>query len=336
MHKAMFWSSKADKKVQCHLCPRECIIDVGKTGFCGVRQNSGGSLYSLVYAKPVSIAIDPIEKKPLFHFLPGTRTLSIATVGCNLACKHCQNWEISQYPRLRGKIAGEDKTPEQIVEMAVKLGVPSISWTYTEPTVFYEFFYDTAKLAKKRGIKQVWVSNGFTSIEPIKKAKGLIDAVNIDWKGSNKFYRDVCSAWREPIKKALLTYKEIGAWIEITNLIIPTLNDSTKDIEQMCKWVAENLGKGTPIHFSAYYPCYKMDKPPTPVATLEKAAAIAEKHLDFVYIGNTFHDKNHTFCPKCHKMLIERLGNSAQKTELVDGKCPGCGEKIPGVFRQKV
>ncbi|MCD6557614.1 MAG: AmmeMemoRadiSam system radical SAM enzyme [Candidatus Aenigmarchaeota archaeon] len=332
MHKAMFWTKKSGKIVQCHLCPRECVIGDGKRGFCGVRQNFDGVLYSLVYAKPVSIALDPIEKKPLFHFLPGTQTLSIATVGCNFTCKHCQNWEISQYPRLHGKITGEDKTPEEIVDMAVELGAPSISWTYTEPTVFYEFFYDTAKLAKKRGIKQVWVSNGFTSPEAIRKARGLLDAVNIDWKGNDKFYHDICSAWLEPIKKALLEYKKIGAWIEITNLIIPTLNDSEKDIEDMCIWIKKNLGKQTPIHFSAYYPCYKLDNPPTPPTTLEKAAQIAERHLDYVYIGNVFHNKNHTFCPNCKKMLIERVGNSMKSNELKNGKCPSCGKKIAGIF----
>ena len=334
MAKAMFWSRvKNGKDVGCELCPRNCIIPDGKAGFCKVRKNIDGTLYALTFGRPVSISVDPIEKKPLYHFLPGTDILSVATYGCNLACKHCQNFSISREFLESDIERCKEVSPEELV----KLAGSAIAWTYTEPTVFYEYFYETAKLAKKRGIRQVWVTNGYTSIKAIKKANGLIDAVNVDWKGNDKFYKDITLApgALEHIKKSLLQYKKQGVWIEITNLLIPELNDSEKDVKEMCIWIKKNLGD-VPLHFSAYYPSYKMSKPPTPLKTIENAVRIADNYLSYVYAGNVFHKRNNTFCPKCGELLIKRVGNSVIENKIIvkrgRGSCPKCGKVIAGVF----
>lgn len=322
MKEAMFYDKQEGKNVRCNLCARRCLILPGKAGFCKVRKNVDGKLYSLVYGKCSSLAIDPIEKKPLFHFAPGTKCLSIATVGCNFRCSFCQNWSISQE---YGGIKGEELSPEQIVGIALKNDIPGIAYTYTEPTVFYEYSFETMKLAKKKGLYNVWVSNGYTAPEAIEKMKGLLDAVNVDWKGSPEFYRKMCSVLDfEPVKEALITYKKIGVLIEITNLLIPGKNDSEEDIRPMCRWIKENLGADTPLHFSAFYPQYKEDKiPKTSMEILEKAYKTAkEEGLHYVYIGNVLSDKSSTFCPKCNEKVIDRSGYSAS---IVHEKCPKCG-----------
>ncbi len=332
MKEALYYK-KSKNYVHCVLCPRNCVIKESNLGFCGVRKNIKNKLYSLVYAKPVSVAIDPVEKKPLYHFLPGTKSFSIGTVGCNLKCKHCQNWQTSQakpdqYPT-------PTLEPKQIVEEAIKNNCKSISYTYNEPTIFYEYVLDTAKLAKKKGIKNVIVSNGFINEEPLTEWCDYIDAANIDLKGNDRFYRKITTAWLEPIQNTLKLLKEKKVWFEITNLIIPTLNDDTKDIEDICTWINKNLGTKYPLHFTAFYPCYNLlNMPPTPKETLVKARNIAKKiGLEYIYLGNILTDKySNTHCPKCNKTLIERNYFEINNNNIKNGNCIFCGEKIDGIF----
>lgn len=324
MKEAMFYRKLGDKKVQCFLCPRKCVILPEKRGFCKVRENQGGILYSLVYSKLCSMGIDPIEKKPLYHFAPGSRTLSICTVGCNLDCQYCQNWEIS-HPE---EVAGDNYPPERIVEIARKQGLEGISYTYTEPTIFYEYALDTMKLAKQAGFYNTWVSNGFTNPEPAMEASRYLDAVNIDIKGSEAFYRKLCNVpSEEAIKQAAKIYKEQGVWVETTTLIIPGYNDSRKALTEISRWVKKNLGPETPIHFSRFHPHFKMtDTAPTPLKTLEMAYGIAKgEGLQYAYIGNVLgHRYESTYCPKCGKLLIERAGF---QTNLKKDKCD-CGHEL--------
>jgi len=332
MKEALYYKT-VKGNIQCVLCPRDCIIKENNIGFCGVRKNIKNKLYSLVYAQPVSVAIDPIEKKPLYHFLPGSRSFSIGTVGCNLRCKHCQNWEISQAKP--GQYPSSTLEPEEIVEKAIKNNCKSISYTYNEPTVFYEYALDTAKLAKKRGIKNVIVSNGFINEEPLIEWCKYMDAANIDLKGNDSFYRKVTTAWLEPVQNTLNLLKEKKVWFEITNLIIPTLNDSLRDIEIMCKWIKENLGISYPLHFTAFYPCYQLSSlPPAPADMLVKAKNIAGKMgFEYAYIGNVLADKDsNTYCQKCRKLLIERSYFDVYQKNIKNGKCSFCGERIAGIW----
>jgi len=336
MKQALFWKLLKNKSVRCILCPWKCAISEGKRGFCGVRENIDGKLYSLVYGKMVSYNIDPVEKKPFFHFAPGSQCLSIATVGCNLKCAFCQNWEIS-HPK---EIFGEDYSPEDIVEFAKRAGIPGIAYTYTEPTVFYEYALDTMKLAKKAGLYNVWVSNGYTNPDPIRKAAKYLDAVNVDLKGSMKFYQKLCSIPNEePVYTALRTYKKAGVWIEITNLIIPGHNDRPVQIKKLVGWIKENLGINTPIHFTRFFPYYKMrHTSPTPVETLEKAHQIATGlGMRWVYIGNVpGHKYESTYCPKCGKLLVRRVGfelGSFTDTCKCGHKLVLAGKKWSGVIK---
>lgn len=284
MKEALFWKRAAGKSVRCELCPRNCVIAPGKRGFCRARENRDGKLFSLVYGRPCSMAADPIEKKPLYHFRPGTMCLSIATVGCNLACRFCQNWEISQ----AREVIGEHVTPEQVVELALAKGLPGIAYTYTEPTVFFEYALDCMKLARKAGLYNVWVSNGYTSPAAARMAAKFMDAINVDLKGSPAFYKRLCAVPDPgPILEALKIYRKAGVHVELTTLVIPGENDSPAVIKKLSEWVVNNLGKGTPYHFSAYYPCHKMRTRATPVETVERCAAIARKAgLENVHMGN--------------------------------------------------
>lgn len=285
MKEADFYKKLDKKKVQCVLCPRKCVISEEKTGFCGVRKNLGGTLRSLVYGKPCAVNIDPIEKKPLYHFRPGTVCLSLGTVGCNLDCSFCQNWDIS-HPKT---IFGESLPPEGVIEMCKQHNLPGIAYTYNEPTIWIEFALDTMKLAKKEGLYNVWVSNGYTNPEPIKELSKYLDAINVDLKGDVKFYKKLCGIPdEEPVKKALLIYKKAGVHIEVTNLLIPGFNDKPEQMERLVLWVAENLGKGTPLHFSRFFPHFRMRETPiTPMETLKKAEEIAKKHgIKHVHLGN--------------------------------------------------
>lgn len=320
----MFWK-KVNNKVMCILCPRNCVIKENSIGICGVRKNINNKLFSLVYEFPCSIAIDPIEKKPLFHFKPGSITLSIATVGCNLFCKHCQNIEIS-HPE---KIFGNHVSIKKLVDMSIN--VDGFAWTYTEPTVFFEYFYNTAKLTKNTNKFHVWVTNGYTSMVAIKKSSKFLNAVNVDYKGDEKFYKDVCNAHLEPVHQSLLEYKKQHVFIEVTNLIIPNYNDKDDVILEMVLWIKEHLGKNTPLHFSRYFPYHLMHEPPTPRETLEKAYNIAKDHLNYVYIGNISTDKENTYCHNCNELLIERHGFSVVKC-IEHNRCPYCGVRIPIVL----
>jgi pyruvate formate lyase activating enzyme len=324
---------KIDKKiVQCLLCPRKCTISEGGRGFCGVRENKNGKLYSLVYSNPVAVHLDPIEKKPLFHFYPGTSAFSLATVGCNLRCRFCQNWQISQaFPEdYRGYLL----PPEKVIEEAKKMKAKTIAYTYTEPVVFFEYMLECAKLAKSCGIKNMFHSAGYINPEPLKEIAKYLDGANIDLKAFNQeFYNKYSFGELKTVLNTLKILKEKGVHLEITNLIIPGVNDNFEEIERMCKWIEKNLGDDVPLHFSRFYPQYKLaNLPPTPVETLERAVNIAKKAgLKFVYIGNVpGHKFENTYCPKCQKILIKRRGYEILENHILNGKCKFCGEKIPG------
>lgn len=333
MKQALWWKKHENSTVQCFLCPRKCIIEDNKTGFCGVRQNKKGKLYSLVYGKATGLQIDPIEKKPLYHFLPGSAAFSIGTVGCNLVCQHCQNWATSQAKP--GEWKAYEITPEEAVQKAKEEHCETIAYTYNEPTIFGEYVKDTAKLAHKKGIKNVLVTNGFTGEEARLDFCKYIDAANVDLKAfDNEFYKKYSGAWLEPVLESLKTYKKKGVWLEITNLIIPTLNDDMEKIKEMILWIRENLGRDVPLHFSAFYPSYKLqDLPATSAATLIEARRTAkEMGINNVYIGNVVTtEEENTYCPKCKELVVERMNFTILQNKIKNSKCP-CGEKIAGVW----
>ena len=334
MKEAKYYTKKNKDLIQCNLCPRNCIIKENNTGNCNVRQNIEGKLYSLVYGKAVSVAIDPIEKKPLFHFMPSSKILSWGTIGCNLHCRHCQNYTTSQakpdgYP-------SEELLPKDLVKAAIDNNCKSIAATYNEPTVFYEYMLDTFKLARKKNIKTVAVTNGFINEKPLKELLPYLDAVNVDLKSFNeKFYREITTASLEPVLNTLETISKSKTWLEITNLIIPTLNDNPKEIKKMCEWIKKNLGTEIPLHFSAFYPCYKSDElESTSESSLIKTRNIAKKAgLKYVYLGNVrTQDGETTFCPGCKKALIKRFGFLVTENHIENNKCRYYKEKINGVF----
>jgi pyruvate formate lyase activating enzyme len=337
MKEARFWESLEEGKVRCHLCGHECKIDPGKRGICRVRENRDGTLYSLVYGRIISENIDPIEKKPLFHFLPGSTSYSIATVGCNFQCLHCQNYEISQYPRFhQGEIIGEPRAPEDIVAGAVASRSATIAYTYTEPTIFLEFAQDTARLARARGVRNVFVSNGFMTEASATALAEVIDADNVDLKSfRNEHYRKVCKAKLQPVLDTIARLKQLGVWVEVTTLVIPGENDSTEELTDIAQFI-KGVGVGVPWHVSAFYPTYKMlDRPRTPVATLLKAREIGLKAgLRYVYTGNIpGQGGESTFCYNCGELLIDRLGYRILKNSLKEGRCPKCQAEIDGVWQ---
>ncbi len=330
---ALYQEKKEGGKVRCRLCPHNCLINEGKLGVCNARKNIGGTLYTLAYGNPCSLNIDPIEKKPLFHFYPGENILSLATAGCNFHCLNCQNWQISQAsPEDFGQYRLE---PEEIIRAALSYHTKMIAFTYTEPTIFYEYMYDISVLAHQNEIKTVIVSNGFINPEPLNDFCPLLDAANIDLKCfDDAVYKKLTSGGRlHPILSTLKTLKEHDIWLEITNLIIPTYNDDPQMIQNMCEWLVENGFAETPLHFSRFFPSYKLQHvPPTPQSALIKAKEIAEKAgIKYVYIGNMPHIQGeNTFCPSCKQLLIARTGFSVAENNVVDGKCAFCGESIPG------
>jgi pyruvate formate lyase activating enzyme len=306
----------------------------GKRGICRVRENRDGKYYSLVYGNPCAVHLDPIEKKPLFHVLPGTTSFSLATAGCNFHCKFCQNWEISQ-------AAPEDITSfevplELMVKRAKEVGARSVAYTYAEPTIFYEYMIDIGTLAKKSGLLNVYHSNGFINPVPLKNLCKVLDAANIDLKGfSDDFYQELCGGNLAPVLETLKTLKREKVHLEITNLVIPTKNDEMSMVKEMCLWVKKELGADTPIHFSRFYPLYKLKTlPQTPVSTLDKARAVAlSAGLKYVYVGNVpGHEGENTFCPKCKKMVIQRTGYMVGEINLKAGNCRYCGKPIPGIW----
>jgi len=320
-------------RVQCELCPNGCVLDEGQRSRCRTRMNKDGKLFSLVYGKPCAVHIDPIEKKPFFHFLPGTTAFSIATAGCVLSCKFCQNWQISQAKP--EDTDTYDLPPDKVVTQAIANKCRSVTYTYTEPTVFYEYMYDTAVIARKHGIKNTMHSCGYINEKPLRKLSKYMDAADIDLKAfTEDFYSRICSGSLKPVLNSLVVLKEEGVWLELTNLVIPTLNDNMKNIKDMCIWIQKNLGSDTPIHFSRFFPHYKLTNlPPTPLETLIDARKSAmDSGLRFVYIGNIRHEGENTFCPKCKKLLVERLGYVVKQNNISNGKCKYCSTAIAGVW----
>lgn len=335
MKEAMFYVSLPENQIRCNLCNHRCKIKEGKRGICAVRENREGRLYSLVYGKVIAEHIDPIEKKPLFHFWPGSRAFSIGTVGCNFHCKHCQNFDISQYPQKhKGEIIGQDRTPEEIVAAAKAAGCKTIAYTYTEPTIFCEFAYETALLAQKEGIKNVFVSNGYMSSEAARQLAPYLDAINVDLKAyTDKFYKTVCGARLKPVLQTIELMRELHVWIEVTTLIIPGLNDGEQELRDIARFV-KGVGPEIPWHVSQFYPAYKLlDRPPTPVAKLRRAREIGmEEGLRYVYEGNVPGEGGeNTYCYACGAALIERYGPAALENRLQQKKCPECGTSIEGV-----
>ncbi len=340
-HKAMFWEKQADKKVLCKLCPRECRVADVERGYCGVRENRGGDYQTLVYGALCSMNVDPIEKKPLFHYLPGTTAASIATAGCNMECKFCQNWEISQFrPE---QVPSRAVTPAKLVDMVRDVpkrhACHTIAYTYSEPTVFYEFMHDAAAAARSKGIGSVSITNGYMLAEPLRQLCKQLTGIKIDLKAfTEDFYKDMCSAKLAPVLEALQVLASTGIWMELVILVIPTLNDSADEIRKMAKWVVKHLGPDVPMHFTRFHPVYRVKNlPRTPVQTVERARKVAlDAGVRYVYIGNVpFNDGENTFCHACGKRLIQRRGFLVRENLIEGGACPGCKTKIPGVWSQQ-
>ncbi len=332
-------SERKNGKVLCKACKQRCVLEDGEYGKCGVRVNEGGRLYLTVYGLVSSIHVDPVEKKPFYHFLPGTKTLSIGTVGCNFSCKFCQNWEISQYPKLNNYgVFGYSYTPEDLVQIAEKYQIPSISYTYNEPVIFFEFAYNTMKLAYEKGIKNIFVTSGYETEEVLETSVPFLSAMNIDLKSfSDEFYKNICDARLKPVLKTIEKAYKLGIWIEITTLLIPGYNDSEDEIRNIARFIRE-ISPDIPWHISRFFPAYLMtDVPPTPTATLKRAYQIGkEEGLNYVYVGN-YPDPTltSTYCPSCGYIAIERSGYLGEnvKVHLKDGRCENCGFQIAGVFK---
>ncbi len=324
-----------DATLQCELCPKRCVLRHGQRGNCRARMNLDGRLVALTYGFPCSVHVDPVEKKPLFHFLPGSNILSIATAGCNLHCRNCQNWEISQ--RNPEDVDAVALPPGAAVDLARRHGCPSIAYTYTDPAIYYEYALDTCRAAREAGLRNAAVTAGYMNPKPAREFYRWVDAANIDLKAlSDDFYRDVCDGTLRPVLDVLVLAKSLGVELEVTHLVIPTLNDAEADLRALSRWVKEHLGADTPLHFSRFFPQYRMQHlPPTPADTLERASAIARAEgLRFVYVGNLATEKGEdTLCPGCGETLLHRTRFTVCENRLLDGRCPACGTGIPGVWR---
>ncbi|MCD6375763.1 MAG: AmmeMemoRadiSam system radical SAM enzyme [Caldisericaceae bacterium] len=335
VREARFYEKLSHKQVRCKLCPRECVIDDHERGYCGVRENRGGTYYTLVYARPCTYHLDPIEKKPLFHFLPGSMAFSIATAGCNLNCKFCQNWQISQVTP--EQVDSYYLPPDKIAEMAGDYRAQSIAYTYSEPTIFYEYMFDTAMAGRQKDVKSVVITAGFIEKEPLKELCKVVDAIKVDLKAfRQKYYSEIVRGELKPVLEAMQTIVEQGTWLEIVYLVVPTLNDSEKEIRDLSQFVKEFLGAEVPIHFTRFYPQYLLKNlPPTPVSTLERCKAIADAEgLKYVYIGNVpGHSAENTYCPDCGQLLVARTGFLIREMNIVNDKCPKCGTRIPGIWK---
>lgn len=359
LHEARFYEALQDGRVLCTLCPHNCHIPEGGRGVCGVRYNAGGQLHTLVYGRVVSRNVDPIEKKPLYHFYPGSTAYSIATVGCSLRCAFCQNWEISQWPKehlakriapgneietrepvcpwlaeLEATIPGERVTPQAIVDAALATGSTSIAYTYTEPTIFYELAYDTAVLARERGLKNVFVTSGYINEAPLRELAKVVDAANVDLKYfKEQSYQRISGVRLQPILDAIRLYHDLGVWVEVTTLVIPGVNDSDEELQSIARFV-HSVGVEVPWHISQFYPAFKMlDRPVTPMETLQRAGDIGRAEgLRYVYEGNVPGVKGEdTYCYHCGSLLIDRYGFHVQRNRLRSGCCPDCGTTIDGV-----
>jgi pyruvate formate lyase activating enzyme len=336
MKEAMFYEKLAGRRVRCGLCRFRCLIGAGKRGHCRVRENRDGVLYSLVYGRVVAEHVDPIEKKPLFHVLPGSRSYSVATVGCNFRCLHCQNYSISQPEEPTVEHSGSFVAPETLVERALAAGCRSISYTYTEPTIFFEYALETAVLARAAGLKNVFVTNGYITEDALAAIAPFLDAANIDLKGfSESFYREVVGASLAEVLDCIRQYKRLGIWLELTTLIIPDRNDSEEALRGMARFIADQIGPETPWHVTQFYPTYRLaDAPRTPLATLRGARQIGlDAGLRYVYEGNVPGEGGeNTLCPSCGGLLIKRYGYIIEKNLLARGHCPGCGLRVEGLW----
>ncbi len=334
MTEALLYEKLEGKRVRCRLCAHYCVIAAGGKGICRVRENRDGVLYTLVYGRSISRGVDPIEKKPLYHFYPGSRSFSIATPGCNFRCDWCQNWEISQLPRDRNVLAGHELMPERIVAAARESDCRSIAYTYTEPTIFFEYGYDTARLAREAGIANVYVSNGYMSGEMLERFQPWLDAANIDLKAfRDRTYRHHVGAGLQPVLDSLKRLHDYGIWLEVTTLVIPGINDDPAELRDIARFIAEELSVDTPWHVSRFFPQYKMNRVrPTPPAKLQEAGDIGrEAGLRYVYPGNVAADTD-TRCPGCTRIVICRDGFAVRDNRIgADGRCPDCGERIAGV-----
>lgn len=333
---ASFYQPLEGGKVQCQLCPNRCVLAAGQRGLCKVRGNIGGKLYSLVYGKPVTTAVDPIEKKPFYHFLPGTKAYSLATAGCNLACKYCQNWDIAQ--RFPEDVQATPMTPNQVVEAALNSGSQIIAFTYNEPIVWYEYMLDIAKLAKEKGLKTVMVSNGYINQEPLKEILNYLDGVKIDFKSFNEeTYQKLIGGKLEPVLESIKTVWQSKKWLEIVWLVVPGYTDNLEEIKSACQWLKQNTSENVPVHFSRFWPKYKLTNlPPTPEETIKKARQVClEAGMKYVYTGNIDDPEgNTTYCPDNHQPVIKRQGYFVQENLInPEGKAPNCPEIIPGVWK---
>jgi pyruvate formate lyase activating enzyme len=331
---AKFYEKLANRKIKCKLCPRECVVGDKERGYCGVRENRGGVYYTLVHSRVCAAHVDPVEKKPLFHYLPGSIAFSLATAGCNVNCKFCQNWDISQ--SRPEQIPAEYIPPQRVAEIAKQYNCPTIAYTYSEPVIFSEFLMDVADAGHEAGIRSIVVSNGYMQEEALKAAYGKMDAVKIDLKSfSESYYRQVVTGQLKPVLNSLVTLRKMNKWTEIVYLVLPTLNDSDEEFRGLAQWVKANLGPDVPLHFTQFHPEYLLKNLPiTPVPTLERAKAIADAEgLHYVYIGNVpGHPAQNTYCPKCRKMLVERVGFTASQMLIRKNSCPFCQQPIPGIW----
>jgi pyruvate formate lyase activating enzyme len=332
--KVALFQEETARGIMCRICPNECVLKEGEISKCNNRKVFRSKLYTMAYGNPCAANVDPVEKKPLYHFFPGSRAYSIATAGCNLVCLNCQNWSISQTSP--DKTRNYDLSPQQVVDECISNKCTSIAYTYSEPVTFYEYVFDTATLARKAGIKNILKSNGYINEEPLKKLCSVIDAANIDLKAfSESAYLKLSGGKLLPVLNSLKTYKEMGIWLEITNLIVPSWTDNPDEIRKMCRWLSENGFENTPLHFSRFYPMYKLDQlPPTPVEILTAAAKTAEEEgLKYVYIGNVpGNEAADTICPSCKKVVVKRVGYRIVFNLIKNGKCPDCGKKVDGIW----
>ena len=334
---AYLYERLEENKVKCNLCSHRCVIKDGRRGICQVRENEAGILKSLVYGKLIARHVDPIEKKPLFHFLPGTLSYSIATVGCNFRCRFCQNADIAQMPSDRkGTVLGTSCTPGEVVDAAQRDGCRSIAYTYTEPTVFFEFAYETARLAHNKGIRNVFVTNGYMTAEALEMINPYLDAANVDLKAfTDKYYKELCGAGLKHVQATLKSMKSLGIFVEVTTLVVPGLNDNPSELSDLAAFIVQDLGPETPWHISRFHPTYKLtDRPSTPVQTLTMAREIGLKAgLKYVYTGNVpGNAAENTFCFSCSETVIERRGFQVGNLRLKNGRCTKCGAEIDGVW----
>jgi len=334
IREARYYEKLDHKQIRCTLCPRECVIDDRERGYCGVRENLEGTYYTLVYGRACTYHVDPVEKKPLYHFLPGTLSFSIATAGCNMNCKFCQNWQISQVTP--EQVRSIDLPPRSVAENAAFNNCASIAYTYSEPTVFYEYMMDTADEGHKQNVRSVVITAAYINEKPLQELCKKVDAIKIDLKSfSEKYYKEIVNGELKPVLDALVTIKKSGVWNEIVYLVVPTLNDSEQEIRDLCRWIQKNIGRNVPIHFTRFHPQYLLKNlPPTPLSTLERCKAIADAEgLNYVYLGNVpGHKAGNTYCPKCGKTLIQRIGYQTSPVKIKNNKCDFCSKEIPGIW----